>query len=96
MNLRKYIGASDFTTFDEDVKQVFHKFMLYYNEEFADVQKAVDDMERNAHISTESVNYRSLHDLLGLQIEFVFDFYFNQHTKNKKNSFREKIPTNFP
>lgn len=77
MNLRDYIGASDFTTFDEDIKHVLHKFLLYYNEEFVDVQNAVNDMERNAQVTTETINYRSLYDLLGIQYKFVFDFYFN-------------------
>lgn len=74
MNLRKYFGKSDFTSLNDDVEQVLHKFIRYNNEQFVDIQQAVDDIERNASESTDVLEYRSLRDLLGIANEFVYDF----------------------
>lgn len=86
MNLRNYIGKSDFTSFDDDIKQVLHKFMLYNNEQFADLQQAVDDMERIAAEPIDVPKYRSLRDLLGIANEFVFDFFFAPLRSSTKNA----------
>lgn len=80
MNLRQYIGTSDFTTLNDDIKHVFGKLMLYKNEQFTDLQKAIDDIEEMAYVPTEYPTYRSLRDLLGVPYKFVFDFYFNRKT----------------